>query len=48
MVWMVSLKIKDKIGRSSPVLGPKTKPSHLERVLCAPPMKRYEQRYTLS
>ena len=48
MVWMVSLKINDKIGCISPVLGPKTKPSHLERVLCAPPMKRYEQRYTLS
>ena len=48
MVWMVSLKIKDKIGRISPVLGPKTKASHLERVLCARPMKRYEQRYTLS
>jgi hypothetical protein len=48
MVWMVSLKTKDKIGRISPVLVPKTKASHLERVLCAPPMKRYEQRYTLS
>jgi len=30
MVWMVSLQIKDKIGRISPVLGPKTKPSHLQ------------------
>lgn len=48
MVWMVSLKTKDKIGRINPVLRPKTKPSHLESVLCAPPMKRYEQRYTLS
>ncbi len=48
MVWMVSLQTKAKIGRISPVLGPKTKPSHLARVLCAPPMKRYEQRYTLS
>jgi rRNA processing protein Gar1 len=48
MVWMVSLKTKDKIGRISPVLGPKTKPSHLERVLCARAMKRYEQRYALS
>ena len=48
MVWMVSLKTKDKIGRISPFLGPKTKPSHLARVLSAPPMIRYEQRYTLS
>ena len=48
MVWMVSLKTKDKIGRISPFLGPKTKPSHLERVLSARAMIRYEQRYTLS
>lgn len=48
MVWMVSLKTKDKIGRISPVLRPKTKPSHLERVLSARAMIRYEQRYTLS
>ena len=48
MVWMVSLKTKDKVGRISPFLVLKTKPSHLERVLSAPPMIRYEQRYTLS
>ena len=48
MVWMVSLQTKAKIGRISPVLGPKTKPSHHARVLCALPMIRYEQRDTLS
>ncbi len=47
MIWMVILQIKANIGRISPVLGPKTKPSHLARVLCALPMIRYAQRDTL-
>ena len=48
MVWIVILQTKDKIGCISLILGLKTKPSHLARVLSAPPMIRYEQRYTLS